>query len=397
MSPATFVLAISLFVAFTFATTFGVASFYARSATSARWLAMGYGLGMFNPLLEILLPFQTDARPMQVAVALSLQLAAALGVVGLARHYRLTPPWRTLIAFALGTLLLNIAIVDMPRASALRNVLYQLPFFLIHLLAVITILRFQQRRALDNALVSLFALSAVQFLLKPILAVSMGNGATPQAYIGSTYAAVSQSVGSMLLIATGLLLLLIILRDVLGEMTARSETDTLSGLLNRRGFEARAERLVASGSPCTVVVADLDHFKSINDSFGHAAGDGVITGFAEILAQHAKARSILGRVGGEEFVVLLPHADTEIGQDYAEEVRRSFAGLAMESIGSRPVSASFGVANLEAGETLTDLLRRADIALYAAKRGGRNRVCLAATNAEKSPAGARGQGLFATG
>nr|WP_314256648.1 hypothetical protein [uncultured Devosia sp.] len=128
MSAATFVLAISLFVAFTFATAFGVASFYARSATSARWLAAGYGLGMLNPLLEILVPTQTDARVMEVAVALSLQYAAALGVIGLARHYRLSPPWRTMIAFAFGVLVSNILIRPAarfcPAACALPAALF---------------------------------------------------------------------------------------------------------------------------------------------------------------------------------------------------------------------------------------------------------------------------------
>lgn len=392
MSAATFVLAISLFVAFTFATAFGVASLYARGATSARWLAAGYGLGMLNPLLEILLPLQTDPRPVQVGVALSLQYAAALGVIGLARHYRLSPPWRSMAAFAIGALLLNIAILDMPRSSALRNVLYQLPYFIVHLMGVITILRFPRRQALDNALVSLFALSAVQFMLKPVLAVTMGNGATAEAYIGTTYAAVSQSVGSMLLIATGLLLLLIILRDVLAEMTARSETDTLSGLLNRRGFEARAEQLMAGG-PCAVVVADLDHFKSINDTFGHATGDGVIVAFARVMAQHSAATTILGRMGGEEFVALLPQADAERAELYAETVRLSFARLDLDAIGNRRLSASLGVAVREADESLADLLRRADTALYEAKKAGRNRVRLVESQAEESPADASQQGL----
>lgn len=382
MSPATFVLAISLFVAFTFATTFGVASLYARNGTGARWLAAGYGLGMFNPLLEILLPLQSDTRLIQVAVPLSLQLAAALGVVGLARHYRLSPPWRTLAAFAIGALLLNILILDMSRASALRNVLYQLPFFLIHLLGVVTILRFAHRQALDNALVSLFALSAIQFLLKPLLAVALGNGERAQDYIGSTYAAISQSVGSMLLIATGLMLLLIILRDMLAEMTARSETDQLSGLLNRRGFENRADRqlqALARGNGCgAVVVADLDHFKSVNDGFGHEAGDQVIETFGQTLLAHSGSSATVGRMGGEEFAILLPDCELDAAEAIAEQIRHDFSGLAIRALGpQRRVSASLGVAQWEPGETLSDLLRRADAALYGAKQAGRNRVCLA--------------------
>jgi len=330
---------------------------------------------------------------MEVAVALSLQYAAALGVIGLARHYRLSPPWRTMIAFALGVLVSNILILDLPRDSALRHVLYQLPYFIVHLLGVITILRFPRRQALDNALVSLFALSAVQFLLKPILAVNMGSGTTAQGYIGTTYAAISQSVGSMLLIATGLLLLLIILRDVLAEITAHSETDTLSGLLNRRGFEARAEQLMAGTAPCAVVVADLDHFKSINDTFGHANGDGVIAAFARIMAQHGTATTIFGRIGGEEFVALLPGADAERAQLYAEAVRQSFARLELGAIGNRKLSASLGIAEREMGESLADLLRRADTALYEAKKAGRNRVRLVESGPEQSPASVSQQGL----
>ena len=100
------------------------------------------------------------------------------------------------------------------------------------------ILRYRHRKALDVALLVLFAASGLQFLSKPALAAWLGSGASARDYIGSTYAAISQSVGAMLLIANGLLMLLIIVRDAMAEITARSETDTLSGLLNRRGSRA---------------------------------------------------------------------------------------------------------------------------------------------------------------
>lgn len=402
MSAAVFVLAINLFVAFIFATAFGLAAFYARGSVGARWLAACYGLGMLNPLLEFMLPWQQGSRLVQVAIALTLLTAMSLGVVGLARNYRVDPPWRALGAFLVGALVLNIAILDMERNSALRNLLYQLPFFTVNLLAVLTIMRFPRRQLLDNALLALFALSALQFLLKPLLATALGIGTAAQDYIGSTYAAVSQSVGGMLVIATGLLLLLIILRDVMAEMTARSETDTLSGLLNRRGFETRSDRLLASTARSkiagAVVVADLDHFKSINDSFGHEAGDGVIAGFAEILTLTAERSAVIGRMGGEEFAVFMPGANLATARLYAEGVRQSFANLSIVSLGPhRRVSASFGVAELGDGDTLSDLLRRADAALYEAKKAGRDRVRIADAAsdepAEQSPADIRLQGF----
>src|SRR5690606_22430565 len=135
----------------------------------------------------------------------------------------------------------------------------------------------------------------------------------PQGYLTSPYAAYSQTLGALLLIANGLMMLLVIVRDVMAEITARSETDTLSGLLNRRGFEDKAEKALAmaarSGVPTVIVVADLDHFKQINDEFGHEAGDQVITDFARVMRSCAMPHMVLARLGGEEFAALLPGAD----------------------------------------------------------------------------------------
>lgn len=216
----------------------------------------------------------------------------------------------------------------------------------------------------------------------------IGSGANPQAYIGSTYAAISQTLGAVLLIANGLLMLLIIVRDAMAEVTARSETDKLSGLLNRRGFEDRADRLLATarraGVPGTMVVADLDHFKAINDNYGHEAGDHVITAFAQVLTAIADKQAVIGRLGGEEFAVFVAGSNIATARLYAEGVRSGFAGLSIANLGPhRRASASFGVAQLRAGDSLSDLLRRADAALYEAKKTGRDRVCIS----EPEPAG----------
>lgn len=382
MSAAAFVLAINLFIAAIFATAFGVVAAYARSAVGARWLALAYGLGMVNPVLEFMLPGQTDPRPTQMAIFAVFLLALSLCVVGLSRHYRLNPPWRTLGVVIAASLIVNILIIDMPRDSLLRGVLYQLPYFMVQMVGVVMILRYARRQALDVALLVLFALGGLQFLAKPVIAGILGSGGSPQAYIGSTYAAISQSLGAMLLIANGLLMLLIIVRDAMAEMTARSETDTLSGLLNRRGFEDRADRMLSTamraGVPGAMIVADLDHFKGINDSYGHEAGDRVIVAFADVLASTADQRAVVGRLGGEEFAVFIAGANLAAARLYAEGVRSGFSSLSIAHLGpSRRVSASFGVAQLKAGDSLSDLLRRTDAALYEAKKSGRDRVCVA--------------------
>src|SRR5262249_37079781 len=159
-----------------------------------------------------------------------------------------------------------------------------------------------------------FTLGALQFLSKPFVAMMTGGtGASAQQYIGTNYALYSQSAGAVLSVATGLLMLMLLVRDMLMDVTARSETDSLSGLFNRRGFEDRAEPgLLATGRggvPAALVAIDLDHFKAVNDTYGHEAGDGVIRGFATLLKSAAPSRAICARMGGEEFAVFLPGAN----------------------------------------------------------------------------------------
>ena len=176
------------------------------------------------------------------------------------------------------------------------------------------------------------------------------------------------------------MLLLILMRDVMEEMTARSETDRLSGLLNRRGFEERMVPAMAnlrrSRLPGTMVMADLDRFKQVNDHHGHEAGDAVIAGFGRVLADAAGPYFIAARLGGEEFVVFLPGVEVNGARLFAESVRQGFALARFDTVRTRP-TVSFGVARIEPGDSVADTLRRADRALYQAKRDGRDRVRVA--------------------
>ncbi|CAN7483311.1 diguanylate cyclase domain-containing protein [Devosia sp. LjRoot3] len=386
MSAAGFVLAINLFIAGLFATAFGIVAAYYRGAIGARWLALGYGLGIANGALEFILPYQTDARPVSFAIFAVFLSALTLCNIGIARHYGVRPPWLALGGLYVGALVVNLLILDMPRDSLLRGMLYQAPYALMHLVGIRIILSRQSNRALDMALLALFGLSAANFVTKPFLAVMLGSGGSPQGYLGSSYAAISQSTGAVLLISNGLLMLLIIVRDMIADMTARSETDPLSGLLNRRGFEDQADKArllaVRAGAPAVMVVADLDHFKRINDSYGHAAGDQAIAAFGRVLKESFDFRAVVGRLGGEEFAVLLPGADLGVARGAAETARRLLRELSSQERGlEQQITSSFGIAAMEPGESLADLLRRADTALYEAKSRGRDRVCVAPVTA----------------
>ena len=169
------------------------------------------------------------------------------------------------------------------------------------------------------------------------------------------------------------------------ELQALASTDFLTGLPNRRVFMARLDdqfaRLQRSVDECaSVLMLDIDHFKRVNDVYGHAVGDAVLRHMASLMRSGQRKIDTLGRVGGEEFAVLLPGATGAAAQQYAERLRQSVAESPLEGDGrSIAITVSIGIASIEAGDSGPDAaLIRADKALYRAKAGGRNRVCDAA-------------------
>jgi diguanylate cyclase (GGDEF)-like protein len=154
--------------------------------------------------------------------------------------------------------------------------------------------------------------------------------------------------------------------------------DPLTGIFNRRGFAEATSRVIEreanAGRPVTVMIFDIDHFKSINDRFGHPAGDEILKLFAAIVVNTLRISDLSGRIGGEEFAALLP-CSLEEGVIAADRVREAFenSGIVAEE-GPVDTTVSIGVAGGPAGTELEVLLAAADTALYQAKRGGRNRV-----------------------
>jgi two-component system, cell cycle response regulator len=162
-------------------------------------------------------------------------------------------------------------------------------------------------------------------------------------------------------------------------------TDSLTGLPNRRAIEAWATRQLSGaaryGFSFLVVVADLDHFKTVNDTHGHDAGDKVLKKFSEILKTNSRRSDICGRIGGEEFLFILTHTTQENAGVVIERIRAELQATKFDFDGSSlTVTASFGLAGF-AGTQAPDfnrLVSQADAALYAAKRSGRNRIEIAA-------------------
>ncbi|WP_379065349.1 diguanylate cyclase [Mesorhizobium sp. UC22_110] len=249
-------------------------------------------------------------------------------------------------------------------------------------LCIIAVMRLRQssrRSVIDRMIVLMAGLRAADFFIRPLLvALLSGVDAGRPPYLHSPYwltTSLSVMVFSLLIALT---LLTAVALDTINELQAESETDALSKLLNRRGFEQKAasvlQRSARNGAPVTLVLADLDHFKSVNDRFGHAVGDQVIVEFAARL-QAAGSRAVVGRIGGEEFAVLMPSTDLVAGRLFAETVRGAFCSETVEGVPQGvKLTASFGVAGRFGGEELAPLMLRADEALYKAKQNGRDSV-----------------------
>jgi diguanylate cyclase (GGDEF)-like protein len=164
-----------------------------------------------------------------------------------------------------------------------------------------------------------------------------------------------------------------------GIVKRQAVTDELTGLANRRSFREsldtellRAERF---GNGLALIVADLDDFKDVNDLFGHQAGDEVLRAFSEVLQGRIRGIDLAARLGGEEFAILLPETDAPGAEGLAENLRVEVAGLAVQ-VGAAQIhtTASFGVAAFPEARTADELMTAADLALYSAKRQGKNRV-----------------------
>src|SRR5690606_18699002 len=202
----------------------------------------------------------------------------------------------------------------------------------------------QQRTLVELLLFWLVGMTTLAFGLRPLFAMpGLAGGDIESAY----WVAISISDTLMCaVLAVGIFAIIAV--DVTERMRSEAERDFLSGLYNRRGFERRAGALLQeqpAEAISALIVGDLDLFKAINDRCGHAAGDRTIQGFAEILKQRSPEGAILARLGGEEFVILLPSGDLGLAHGIAEDIRVAFK-LAAPDLVQRVLypTASFGIA-----------------------------------------------------
>lgn len=336
------------------ASAVGVAAATTDRALMARSLAYLFGAGAMLALVTTAVPEVRDNSIQQLFASQILYAAGALAVLAiLLVSFERLPTWTFQLILASGTVLITAAIAFADEPSGAYTMFY--------LWVVVYAAYFFTR------------VQAIAHLV--IVAVAYGLVLADK---NATDGVARWTITIGTLLVAGLLIGL--LKRHVDALVARlantANTDPLTALLNRRGFreqfDLEIERAKRSGRPLSVVACDADHFKQVNDQHGHDAGDDALILIAEVLTLSSRRIDTAGRMGGEEFAVLLPNSDARGAYIYAERLRTEVS----EAFDDRPftLTMSIGIASFpQHGDTLESLLRAADDALYAAKRLGRDR------------------------
>ncbi len=339
-----------------------------------RWWGTAYLLGAVSVALSTLASNMLGAM---LSLALNAVGFAACGMVwNAARVFHGRKP--NLPGLLLGAMVWVAAVMMLkPEASAIR---FMIGAAIVAVYAALTAAQLwsERRKTLQRRWPAIVVPVLHGFVL--MLPILLGGLLRPHddAFASSIWVTVFSIELVLYAVATVFVIFMLVSERVVTAHKTAASTDPLTGMFNRRGFAEATSRVIEreanAGRPVTVLIFDLDHFKSINDRFGHSAGDEILKLFATVVLSTLRITDLSGRVGGEEFAALLP-CPLEEGVIAAERVREAFAdsGIVVED-GPVDTTVSIGVAGGPAGTELEVLLAAADSALYQAKRNGRNRV-----------------------
>jgi len=242
-----------------------------------------------------------------------------------------------------------------------------------------------KRDGIERFMLITLVLVTAQFFIRPVLSFMYDGTIDPSQYRESAYYMALAWLFGFGSVLFGLAQLAVSMKDHIDALKARTATDELSGLLARGEFEFQVNEALAkasaNGAEVALVVCDLDHFKQVNDIWGHQVGDRAIAGFGGMIGSTVRDADLAGRVGGEEFCILVWNATEDNAAGLSERLRKRTHELDIGD-GALDVrlTASFGVAQRMPGESYRSLFARADKALYEAKQNGRNCVTCAATS-----------------
>ena len=245
----------------------------------------------------------------------------------------------------------------------------------------------------DRALLWTFVAFAGYAIVRPSMTILTQSQMTMAEYQASPVASLNLVLSSLLALMLAVSLIAMVVLDNMRRDRDVAVSDPLTGLHTRSAFEREIRVMLAKavpvGRPVSLIVCDIDHFKRVNDTYGHAAGDRVIARFGEIVMGKIRGTDVAGRIGGEEFCVAVWDCPGEPAARLADRIRLAAASSSQRGCDlHEPFTVSFGVAEIRVGEAYKTLFDRADRALYEAKKSGRNRVVIdSPAPAEDGPSG----------
>ena len=250
---------------------------------------------------------------------------------------------------------------------------------LVFVVAAQSMARAARKEWIDRVIIGLYVVTALQFYVRPMTAVIVNGNVDAIGYRESAFYSVLVVTVAVLSLLFAMAFVCAVVLDQMRSFRDETETDMLTGLQLRRAFETTAMDLldesVTESTPICMIVADIDHFKQVNDLWGHQAGDKAIATFGRLLDRSIRDSDISGRIGGEEFCVIVRDCKLEQARKLAERIRTAFSEMRHEGVGENiSLTASFGIAACQPGEGYGRLFGRADAALYHAKQSGRNQV-----------------------
>ncbi len=342
-------------------------------AVAVSFFVMGLGVVLaqyvFPPgdLLNIIVPLPVTA------------FAVSLGISAMCRRSGVETPFGMLcFVSTAGTLLSSWATIAFPSLNA-QGFMLNFTFAGLFASGAYSLWPNRSEGMVDRLLLVTAVTVAAQLVILPFFTLTGGVALTSETFHSSTYWFAMNLVLVVSALAFAVSLLAACAADAFADAKKEAQTDLLSGLNDRRAFDEAARRIFAklerSPLPVSLVICDIDHFKAVNDTYGHQVGDAVIGAFGDMLSGFARESDLTGRIGGEEFGIVLWNTSVAGARLFAETLRsavQSYPAKVMPE--DLKLSASFGVAQVCAGEAFDDVYRRADEALYRAKRAGRDRV-----------------------
>ncbi len=363
---------------------------FGKEAHAALW-SLAYGLSAANwtaNLLKVwLLPADSGLTLISVVCSIG---SFALIALGFRRRAGLALRWDAIVAAASVTIVfagLAVARSHEPGITRGLVVLFCSAMLVVSAMSLRTRGR-EGQLATGGAAFWMLALFAIYTTALGVLAFCLPTD--PHNSIYELYRLMMLMGIPTGLFGVGLFAMFLLAADLAEGMSRLAGSDPLTGILNRRGFEQAAVPLLAhsirKARPVAVVIADIDRFKAFNDRFGHHLGDVVLQRFTAHVSATIRACDLFARIGGEEFVLVLPDTGDNAALEAMERIRAGLAAAVPELDSSCAITASFGVAVIAGRhDTLADMMRRADEALYRSKMDGRDRITLSPTMFRHEP------------